>query len=306
MDIRQLEAFVNVINLKSFSAAAKELYLTQPTISAHIVSLEEELNTKLLVRTTREVYPTKVGLVLLKYAQEILEIREKAIEAVLDFETSMDGEIVIAASTIPYNYFLPKTIDLFSVKNPKVSFNVIKSDSISVIKMIEQRKAEIGIVGTTIDSQKCEFHSFNGDRLVIIAPNTLYYKTKFSKGYSIQRLLKEPFISREKGSGTRKEAEYLLKEVGVDISKINIIAEMSDNESIINAVGSGAGVAVISSCVAEEKRTESNILLFELENSKRTRKLYLVKHKLDPLSPVAEEFYNFSVKYFQTNNKFPY
>ncbi len=306
MDIKQLEVFVNVVNLKSFSAAAKALYLTQPTISAHIVSLEQELNTKLLIRTTREVYPTKVGQLLLKYAEEILAVRENAIQAVLNFETSKEGEISIAASSIPYNYFLPKIIKAFSVKNPKISFNIIKCDSVSAIKKVEEQSVDIGFSGTKTNSSKCDFKPFTEDKLVIIAPNTLYYKTKFSNGYSIQKLLKEPFITREKGSGTRKEAEYLLKEAGIDISKIHIVDEMNDNQSIIKAVSEGIGVAVMSNLAAQETPLKAQISTFEFENISRTRKFYIVKHHLSPLSPSAEDFCSFSQKFFQNYSKFPY
>ena len=306
MDIKQLEAFVNVIKFKSFSGAAKALYITQPTISAHIVSLEQELNAKLLIRTTREVYPTKVGQLLFKYAEEILAMRENAIQAVANFETSKEGEIVVAASSIPYNYFLPKMIKAFSVKNPKISFNIIKSDSVSAIKKVEEQSADLGFSGTMTSSSKCEFIPFTEDKLVIIAPNTLYYKTKFSNGYSIQKLLKEPFITREKGSGTRKEAEYLLKEAGIDISKIHIVDEMKDNQSIIKAVSEGVGVAVMSNLAAQETPLKSKISTFKFENISRTRKFYIVKHKLSPLSPAAENFYNFSQKFFQNYAKFPY
>ena len=306
MDIKQLEAFVNVIKLKSFSGAAKKLFLTQPTISAHIVSLEQELNTKLLVRTTREVYPTKVGQVLFKYAEEILNMRENAIEAVANFETSMEGEIVISASSIPYHYFLPAVMKAFSVKNPKVTFKVTKNDSATVIKKIEEQTADIGFAGTVFNNSKCVFEPFNEDKLVIIAPNTLYYKTKFSNGYSIQRLLKEPFISRKKGSGTRKESEYLLREAGIDTSKIHIVSELGDNRSVIKAVSEGGGVAVISSLAAESTSLKSKILTFSFENISRTRKIYILKHSLNPLSPIGNEFYTFAQKFYQNYTKFLY
>ncbi|MEG1972545.1 MAG: selenium metabolism-associated LysR family transcriptional regulator, partial [Oscillospiraceae bacterium] len=287
-----------VIKFKSFTTAAKELYLTQPTVSAHIHSLEEELDTKLIMRTTREVYPTKVGQVLFDYANQLLLIRQKAIDAVRGFERSMEGEITIGASSIPASYFLPKLISEFSLKNPKVSFNIEKSDSAVIIRKLENREIEIGIVGTLTNSKKCDFYPLLGDRLIIIAPNTLYYRTMFGKGYSIHRLMKEPFISREKGSGTRKESEYLLKEMGVDISRLNVVAEMDDNESIVRSVSLGLGVSVISDKAAEDFFEAKKILIFEMENSKRQRKFYLVRHKLNPLSPVSEEFYSFAQKYF--------
>ena len=110
MDMKQLEAFVYVVETCSFSKAGQLLHLTQPTISSHISALERELKIKLIVRTTKETYPSDAGKLLYGYAKEILNMRENAIQAIQVFSQEMRGTITVAASTIPGQYYLPKLL----------------------------------------------------------------------------------------------------------------------------------------------------------------------------------------------------
>ena len=104
MNLKQLEAFVKVTEGRSFSKAAKELFLTQPTISAHIASLEKELNTRLFVRNTKEVSLSEDGTVLYEYAKQMVELERKIEYAFLHEEQDAPQCITIAASTIPAQY----------------------------------------------------------------------------------------------------------------------------------------------------------------------------------------------------------
>jgi DNA-binding transcriptional LysR family regulator len=107
MDMKQLEALVYVVETCSFSRAGELLHLTQPTISSHIAALERELKIKLIVRTTKEIYPSEAGKLLYGYAKEILQKREEALQAIGDFFHEMRGTITVAASSIPGQYSFP-------------------------------------------------------------------------------------------------------------------------------------------------------------------------------------------------------
>src|SRR5699024_5788787 len=108
---------------------AEALYLTQPTISAHMASLERKLNIKLLVRTTKEIYPSDAGNLLYEYAKEILRLRTNAVQAIKAFSKEMRGTVSVAASTIPGQYYLPKLIQNFRAEYPDISFSLQILDS---------------------------------------------------------------------------------------------------------------------------------------------------------------------------------
>ena len=132
MDIRQLESFVKVVEHNSFSRAGEDLHLTQPTISSHITALEHDLNINLIVRTTRETYPSEAGKLLYSYAKQILALRDEAMSAMETFSLEMKGTITVAASTIPGQYFLPKMIQSFHQTYPEIKFDLHMLDSAEV------------------------------------------------------------------------------------------------------------------------------------------------------------------------------
>ena len=139
MDIKELEAFVYVVENCSFSRAAELLHLTQPTISSHISALERKLGIKLVVRTTKETYPSDAGKLLYRYAKEILQVRENAAAAIKSFSQEMRGTITLAASTVPSQYYLPHLLQNFHEKYPDIAFNIQMEDSPKVIEMVATR-----------------------------------------------------------------------------------------------------------------------------------------------------------------------
>ena len=151
MNLKQLEAFVQVAEGGSFSKAAKELFLTQPTISAHIAALEKELNVRLFVRNTKEVSLSDDGRELYQYARQIIDLQKKIEER---FEAGKDGGkhlITIAASTIPAQYLLPKVLIQFNEKYPQEQFKILETDSSKVVTQIVDHVADVGFTGTVLE-----------------------------------------------------------------------------------------------------------------------------------------------------------
>ena len=122
MEFRQLEAFVNAVKYKSFSKAADATFLTQPTISAHINNLENEMGTTLVNRTGREITLTKQGELFYPYAIDMLHTRSQALATVQAQCEAMDGVLDLYASSIPGQYYLPRLIGEFHAKCPKIRF----------------------------------------------------------------------------------------------------------------------------------------------------------------------------------------
>ena len=147
MDFRQIEAFVYVVRHKSFSKAADAIYLTQPTISSHISSLENEIGTKLVDRSGKEITPTEAGKMFYEFANNLINIRDNAVFTLSEFSRKIEGKVEIAASTVPAEYLLPKLMLGFRNKYDKISFSVQQLDSKQVIDELLERNFEFGIVG---------------------------------------------------------------------------------------------------------------------------------------------------------------
>ena len=291
MNLKQLEAFVQVSESGSFSRAAKELYLTQPTISAHIASLEKELSVRLFVRNTKEVGLSEDGKDLYKYARQIVDLEKKIEERFCAKDAGEKGCITIAASTIPAQYLLPKVLIRFNEKYPNEQIKIIETDSTKVVTQIIEHMADVGFTGTVLEKKHCKYIPFYKDELVIITPNTeRYRKLREEAAGDIRWLLKEHVIMREEGSGTRKEARKQLKRAGINPSDLDIIASIENQETIKKSVRQGMGVSVLSKLATRDETRDGYILAFPIPQADEGRDINLVYNKNYQLSGSTERF----------------
>ncbi len=160
MDIKELEAFVYVIKYAGFSRAAKELHLTQPTISTHIASLERKLGVKLIVRTTKQTRPSEAGRILYHYAEEILKLRENAVSALDDFSREMRGTVALAVSDGAGRDKVEILLEEFREKYPEIVFDVRFENDCHVQDLVAARKAELGFCKTYCTNRRCVWRTF--------------------------------------------------------------------------------------------------------------------------------------------------
>jgi|WetSurMetagenome_2_1015567.scaffolds.fasta_scaffold90663_3 LysR family transcriptional regulator, transcriptional activator of the cysJI operon len=282
MDFRQLEVFMAVVELSSFSHAGEKLYLSQPTVSAHISALEKELQVPLVIRSTREVYASEAGERLYEYAARLLRLREEAVEEISGRGALQQGTINIAASTIPAKHLLPELISGFLREHQGLRFNIIPCDSSMVSSILISGEAKIGMSGAVIGSELCRHYPIARDKLVLIAPDNEHFARLAEDESPFEALLGEPFIMRPTGSGTRYEFEQYLNRSGYT-RPLHVVAEMADTEAIKNSVAAGLGISVISERAASDAAQRGLLRIFPLPGGGE-RTLYLLRRKKDRLS----------------------
>ena len=285
MQLKQLEVFSQVARLRSFSRAAEALYLTQPTVSAHIAALEEELGVPLVVRPTK-LRLTAAGRVLSRYAAEILGLCQRAAQDVRTAASSIAGTLSIAASTVPSQYLLPRVLPLLRRRYPEVFFQIRQGDSSQVAQWMAESGAELGLVGAPVQRAGLLCVPFLTERLVIAAPNTPEYRALEGQ-MPPQRLREAPSLGREPGSGTRRQAEQYLKGIGLELKSLTLAAQLESTESILQGVKNGLGISILSGCAAQEAAAEGKILVFAPESPLLERQFYLLYRRSSPLSPAA-------------------
>ena len=301
MQLKQLEVFVHVARLKSFSKAAEALFLTQPTVSAHISALETDLGTKLVVRSTKETCLTPTGEMLYDYAAQILGLCERAVQDIKNACSDIQGSLAIAASTVPSQYILPHFLPYLRRIYPKVFFEIYQGDSSQVVQKVYENGAELGIIGSPIQKAGCTCTPFLTERMVIVTPNTPYYQILNGK-MSADVLRTSSFLVREPGSGTRTRSEEFLRDIGVDPRDLSLVAQMQSTESILQGVKSGLGIAIVSGLAAESFCRSNELLVFDYDNPLLTRKFYLIYYKSHPLSPIAELLLDELPKFYHNKN----
>ena len=290
MDFKQLHSFISVVRCRSFTEAAEELGISQPTISTHIRILEEELNSRLIVRTAKSFEVTPRGMELFECAQNILNMVSR-------WNGHGSKVIRLGVSTIPSAYILPEVLPTFGKSHDDIYFVVTQSDSRGIIDAVHKGSYDLGLVGMKTDDEQLVFKKFYQDHLVLIAPVTDYFlEMKDTGNFSLEKVLQEqPVILREQGSGTGKSASAFLEKIGIPEDKLHIAARINDQEAIKNLVAGGLGVSIVSEKAVHDYIDAKRLLQFELPGHIAGREFYIIYHKDFILKDYVCEF----IKYLE-------
>ena len=334
MDFKQLEIFVCVAKNRSFSKAAEDLFISQPSVSSQIRTLETTLGTQLLIRNTKGVSLTKDGLEFLCQAQKILSMRDQAMISVKGNDKNTYGAIDIISSTIPAQHLLPELITSFKEKWPNIVFRVEQADSHRVEQEMRSFRYDFGMAGAVPDSERLVFFPVYEDELVLVTPKSArfegssasqndilsktesappgdaaascgnrteeyaQYETVLNSAPFSEFIQKFPFIMREEGSGTRKEIEAMLSKVSVDLRDLQVPAYFSDAHSILLAVSCGMGVSLISKVAADLYVKAGLVRAIEVDSPIFRRQIYLLYNQETLLSPIQKAFADHAREYY--------
>ncbi len=300
MDFRQLEVFLAIAKFKNFSKAAEHLYLTQPTVSNHLSNLERNLDTVLINRSksNKDVSLTKAGELLYDYAINIINLRENAKFRLGEFKGKITGNIEIASSTVPEQYIIPEIICEFNKIYPDVTFTICRHDSAQVVKGIINGEVDFGIVGAKIPHSQLEYVNLVEDELVVVTPYNDSNQNTDIKKVELKDLLKERFILRERGSGTRRIIEENLKKENINISKLQIIAYIENTETIKQCIRRGLGISILSKRAIKDEVKHKLLDYICISDIELKRSFYFVYHSQRLPSPLELEFQKFVCNYF--------
>ncbi len=295
MDFRQLETFVEVAKMKSFSKAANNLYITQPTVTNHIQSLEKELDTILINRLGKTISLTRAGNILFTNAIHILNSVEKTRLDLSSYEGKIEGHINIFSSSIPRNYFLPPIIKDFLKDYPDVSFSIGDQDSKNVIQAILDGDTDFGILGAKYNRPSIEYLKLMEDELLLVCPNDDRYPWE-NYGFIEKDLLGAlNLILREEGSGTRRLIEKTLEENNL-WEKQKVVAYVEDTDTIRKMISLDIGVSFMSKLAVKDLVDSGEFKAFYIKDLSFKRNFYLAYHKNRQLSPLNEKFKDYILK----------
>jgi len=291
VDLRALDVFCKIVELRSFSRAAESVLLTQPTVSGHIKALEAELGLRLLDRSAKTVTPTQAGELLYGYARRILALREEAVQALSAHKGGLAGHLAIGGSSIPGAYLLPSLVAAFKRAHPGVTVSLHVSGSRDVIRAVIDGNVELGVVGARFDEGRVHYEAIAQDELVLAAAASHPWASRGS--VRLSELTGQPFVMRERGSGTRKITEDALRERGVDPAGLRVVLEVTSNEAVRQALKAGAGLAVISRRAVEDDIRYKQVAILRVHGLRLTREFFLVIHRSRSRSPLGEAFLTF-------------
>lgn len=290
MNISQLRTFVTVVDAGSFSEAARQMGISQPAVTMQVQALEADTGATLLDRRCRRIDLTEAGRVLLPYARKVIAEVESARERIAALSGAITGRLVIAASTTPGVYVVPRLLGPFLAENPEVGITITVHDTAEVIEAVESGRANFGVTGAVVKGAKVNFEPIGIDELVVICSPMSPLATR--KAVALSDLADSDWVARESGSGTRQVSERFLADNGLDPGELRIAVELGTGEAIVSAVEGGLGVAMLSSHVAEKALELGTVVRVDLALPPVRRPFFAVLPKGTP-TRAAEAFSEF-------------
>ncbi len=287
MNLAQIRAFVMVVDHGSFSAAARQMGISQPAVTMQVQALESDLGVTLLDRGYRKIELTESGTALLPHARAVLGELEQAREDLARMSEQVTGRLTLAASTTPGQYVLPRLLGRFLRANPEVAVSIAVADTAQVVDAVVAGEADLGVTGAVVKGARADFEPMGTDDIVLICPPDHRFAT--AERVDIAEVTAEPFVMREEGSGTRQIAEGALRSAGVDVAELHVVTELGTGEAIVSAVEGGLGLGMVSSWVAEKALELGTVATVRAKGFPVSRPLYIVTPRTT-LTRAAEAF----------------
>ena len=295
--LRELEAFVSVADCGSFTEAARQLLLTQPTISLRISSLEASLGTKLFDRSRSRTRLTPAGEALLPHAIDALGKRAQAIEAVRELEEGRKGPLRVGGSSIPGAYLLPRYLAAIQGRHPGLELQLRVGDTDTILAALRAGEIELAVVGRRAVGRDLETTEVEKDRVLALAAPCCLRDHGFRvprKKHSTLRVTTEeltrlPLVLREQGSATRSLAIKRLADCGIQTSAFASLLEVPGNTVALQAAIAGLGLTFLSAFAVRESMALGELRSLEIPGFKSERPITLTRLKGRTLSPPARE-----------------
>jgi LysR family transcriptional regulator, low CO2-responsive transcriptional regulator len=244
-EIPHLETFALAAETGSFTAAAKQLGLTQAAVSQRIAALEKDLGIALFSRQGGRASLTDAGRTLHDFARRIQTLHDQARQELTGRPIPVAGELSLVASSVPGEYLLPDLLPRFQARHPHVHIKARISDSHDIFAQVKQNHADLGLAGDRSDDPDLVQQRIGHDEMVlVVAPDHAWGGRT---NVELKELQTQPLIVRESGSGSRHALEQALDRAGHSLADFRVALELGSNEAINAAVRRGLGVAFLSS-----------------------------------------------------------
>ncbi|MDQ0199970.1 LysR family transcriptional regulator [Neobacillus ginsengisoli] len=296
MIVDTMKVFVTVIEQKNFTRAAEILNISQPNVSLHIRNLENDLGTKLVHRSPKQVRITEAGEILYKHAKQILLHFEEAKHEINDLRHVVTGKLRVGASFTIGEYILPKVLAEYAGQFPLVDVQIIISNTEEVIEGVRSNQLDIGLIEGETNCHDIHIQSFMEDEMIVVVPSnhTLSQMRLIEK----DMLQNQIWISREVGSGTRTYMDKFISELGLIIKRSFVF---SSNQGVKEAVKAGLGIALLSRWTIDREIETNEIRALTLKNKKIKRPFSFVKSKNSDESKAIKMFLQ-KIEEFRMNN----
>lgn len=285
--LHQLRVFEAAARHSSFTRAAEELYLTQPTVSIQVKQLTKAVGLPLFEQVGKRLYLTNAGQELYSACKEIFERLSQLEMTVADLKGMKQGRLRLAVITTA-KYFVPRLLGPFCQQYPGINVSLQVTNHEGLLERLQQNADDLYILSRPPEDDDLECQPFLDNPLVVVAPadHPLTQETQIP----LERISKEQFIMRERGSGTREAAQKLFEEKGLSLE---VRLDLGSNEAIKQAIIGGLGVSVLSYHTLTSMGATPRLSILDVEGFPIRRQWHLLYPKGKQLSVVAKTFMDY-------------
>lgn len=277
MDFHKIEIFLSAAETSSLSEAAKQMHLSQPAISHQIKLLEEELESKLFIRSSTGLKLTDAGRLLVPWARRIIHDTIEMKNMMSSLQDAPVGELRIACSSTSGKYILPIIAARFCKHSPGIQTRILACRPKSTISWLLDGEAHLGVVSSEVSDDGLELQEFFRDTISLIVPA----KHPWAKRRSIEaaEILQEPLVLREDSSGTRKVMLEELAKFDIGLEDLKIFVEVGAAEGAVEVVANGYGISFVSDLASKCMRELGRVVKIQVDGVEMKRLNYLVRKR---------------------------
>ena len=291
IDLMKIQAFLHAAENLSFSETAKQMHLSQPTISHHIKMLEREFGVELFDRTGPGLHLTEAGRLLLPWARKLVRVSIEMQEMMSSLQEKIVGHLRIACSTTSGKYILPQLAARFHDRYPWVKVTILSCTQEHVVPRLLEEEANIGVLSREAFEGGLESQEFFTDHIIFIIPaNHTWSVRQFIEPVD---LIGAPLIIREPTSGTRRVTLTELGKHDIHLEDLNIFLEVGNAEAIVETVAAGFGVSFVSQLSAVHVLQTRQVVEIPVAGLDLQRKIYMVRRAMEAPNRAQEVFWGF-------------
>jgi DNA-binding transcriptional LysR family regulator len=291
IDLVRLRIFVQSAKNLNFTQTARQLHVSQPTVSHHIKELEGEIGSPLFMRVGGGLQLTEAGRALLPWARKLLREATQLEDMMTSIQDKVVGHLRIACSTTTGKYILPQFAARFHAKHERVRVSILRCVAENVVPKLMEDEANLGVVSYDVCGGDLECQEFFTDHIILIVPPCHPWTRRAE--IETSELLDEPIILREPGSGTRR---VMLAELGkhdIALDDLDVFLEVGNAEAIVKTVEAGYGVAFVSRFAAAWALDCGTVAEVKVSGISMHRQVYMVRRGLQRPSRAVEVFWGF-------------
>lgn len=280
-----LKIFVTVAELKNFSRAAEELYLSQPSVSLQIRNLENELGTKLINRSPKHLELTQSGGILYGYAKQILLLQDKAKHEINQLTNVVTGSLKVGASYTIGEYILPFALAEFAAQFPNVDIGASIANTVEITQAVRSNHLDLALVEGEVHHSDLDIQALMDDEIILVVPNQ--HALARLPIVTADHLQDQVWILRESGSGTRDFSDKLIKDWSIHVKKSY---SFGSSQAVKQAVIAGLGIALVSSWIVHKELKAKELTAIRIKGKRLIRSFSIIRPKNSEMSKAMSVF----------------